>query len=154
MKQLAILLMVLLMLGCTALNKANEEVITGAAERAVFSIDYTQPEIETIKNAIAEYNRFHNRWQNFIVNPVVLLPNGREELAADFQDLRQRYMEIEHIIAVNFNRYDPFIQKQLLKYQKMAQDVNKDMQTIKTIGDVLTYGALVAQIAAKMLKPI
>lgn len=62
--------------------------------------------------------------------------------------MRDRYFEIEHIIAKNFTRYDNLAKKQLLKYQGMAKDVDKFILTIKTVSDVATYEALITQIAS------
>lgn len=149
--KILILLFAVLLSGCSAFQKADQVVMSGAAENAVLSIDYTQAEVETIRQAIAEYGAFHSKWQDFIQNPVVLLQSGKEELRADYAALRGRYQQIEQIITVNFDRYDEMTRAQLLKYQKMAHDVDDDMRTIETVSDAMTYGALIAQIAVKML---
>lgn len=146
-----IALLVVFLVACSAFEKADYVVMSGAAEKAVLSIDYTQAEVETIRQAITEYGAFHAKWQDFIENPVVLLQSGQKELKADYGALRGRYQQIEQIITANFDRYDETTRAQLLKYQKMAHDVDDDMRTIKTVSDAMTYGALIAQIAAKML---
>jgi phosphoenolpyruvate carboxylase len=76
---------------------------------------------------------------------------GNVKLQEDYASLKDRYHELEHIVIVNFKRYDEVTKEQLLKYQDMANDVDKSMRIFMTVSDVATYGALVAQIATKML---
>lgn len=141
----------LLMFGCTALDKADKVIISGQAEKVIFNIEYTETESEIIQQAIAEYNAFHDKWKDFIENPVQLSALGNAKLMADYEDIKNIYFAIEHIITLNFHRYNEETQAQLLKYQGMANDVDRTMGRIKTVSDVAIYGAMVAQIATKML---
>jgi hypothetical protein len=140
-----------LMSGCTALEKADKVIISGQAEKMIFNIEYTETEREIIQQAIAEYNAFHDKWKDFIESPVQLSALGNAKLMTDYEDIKNIYFAIEHIITLNFHRYNEETQTQLLKYQGMANDVDRTMGRIKTVSDVATYGAMVAQIATKML---
>ena len=140
-----------LLAGCAAFEKADKVVMSGQAESAVFNIEYTQIEQQIIKHAISEYHKFHEDWKDFIGNPVTLTAIGNEKLMEDYANLRHRYFEIEQIIAMNFDRYDNPTRDRLLEYQEMAMAVDRSMDRVRTVSDVATYGALVAQIAAKML---
>ena len=140
-----------LLAGCTAFEKADDIVMSGQAESAVFNIEYTHIVQQVIKHAISEYHKFHDEWKDFIGNPVTLTAIGNEKLMDDYANLRQRYFEIEQIIAMNFDRYDDPTRDQLLAYQEMAVAVDRSIHRVRTLSDVATYGALVAQIAAKML---
>jgi len=140
-----------LLAGCKAFEKADREITSCHVETAMFNIKYTPIEQQIIRHAISEYGRFHDEWKDFIQNPVDLDALGNEKLQEDYASLRDRYFELEHIVAVNFSRYDEVTKEQLLKYQDMANDVDKSMRIFMTVSDVATYGALVVQIAAKML---
>jgi len=140
-----------LLAGCTAFEKADREITSGHVEAAIFNIDYTPIEQKIIRHTISEYGRFHDEWKDFIQNPVTLDALGNEKLQEDYASLKDRYYELEHIVTVNFSRYDDATKEQLLRYQDMANDVNKSMRIFMTVSDVATYGALVAQIASKML---
>ena len=149
--RVCILLFSIFVFGCSALEKADRVVMSGQAEKVIFNIEYTETEREIIQQAIAEYNAFHDKWKDFIENPVQLSALGNAELMSDYEDLRNIYFALEHIVAMNFNRYNDTTKAQLLKYQKMAIDVDETMDVIKTVSDVATFGALVNQVATKML---
>lgn len=149
--RICILLFSIFVFGCSALDKADRVAMSGQAEKVLFNIEYTETEREIIQQAIAEYNAFHDKWKDFIENPVQLGALGNAELMGDYEDLRNIYFALEHIVAMNFNRYNQETQAQLLKYQEMAVAVDKTMGTIKTVSDVSTYGALINQVATKML---
>ena len=151
MRILSLIVIFGLIAGCTAFEKADSEITSGNVETAIFNIEYTPIEQQIIRHAISEYGRFHDEWKDFIQNPVQLDALGNEKLQEDYASLKDRYHELEHIVTVNFSRYDEVTKEQLLKYQGMANDVDRSMRIFMTVSDVATYGALVAQIAAKML---
>ena len=140
-----------LLAGCAAFEKADDVVMSGKAESAIFNIEYTPIEQQMIRHVISEYGRFHDEWKDFIQNPVDLDALGDEKLQEDYASLKDRYHELEHIVTVNFSRFDEVTKEQLLKYQGMANDVDRSMRIFMTVSDVATYGALVAKIASKML---
>lgn len=140
-----------LLAGCTVFQEADSEITSGHVETVIFNIEYTPIEQQIIRHAISEYGRFHEDWKDFMQNPVQLDALGNEKLLEDYAGLKDRYHELEHIVIVNFSRYDEVTKEQLLKYQDMANDVDESMRIFMTVSDVATYGALVAQIAVKML---
>ena len=149
--RLLIIVLAFSLAACQSFNRADELIMSGEAEQTVALVQYTDIENEIIQAAIDEYEKFHDKWKLFIKNPVRLSTLGNEELENDYEELRLKYFELENVVIANFNRYDKKTQKQLLRYQMMAVDVDVEMETIKTIDDVATYGAIIASIAAKIL---
>jgi len=149
--RLLIIVLAFSLAACQSFNRADELIMSGEAEQTVALVQYTDIENEIIQAAIDEYEKFHAAWQPFIKNPVQLSTLGNEKLESDYEELRLKYFELENVVIANFNRYDEKTQKQLLRYQMMAVDVDVEMETIKTIDDVATYGAIIASIAAKIL---
>lgn len=148
---MVILPLIMLIFGCSAMEKADKVVLSGEAEQVIFNIEYTETEREIIRDAITKYTAFNDKWKSVIENPVQLSVLGNARLLSDYEDIKNTYLAIEHIITLNFHRYNDETQAQLLKYQEMAGDYDRTMGTIKTVNDVATYGAIVASIAAKML---
>jgi hypothetical protein len=151
MKLLPILIISILFAACSALDKADDVIMSGQAEKVIFNIEYTEEERQIIKSAVIEYNKFHEEWKDFIENPVQLSAIGNEKLLSDYENIKNIYLSIENIVAENFGKYNEETQSQLLRYQDMALSFDRTMSRVKTVSDVATYGAIVAQIASKML---
>ncbi len=146
-----LILLITLLTGCGSLKQADTIVTSGQAEQVVSKVNYTDAERAEIEGAIAKYREFSVKWHDFIEHPVKLTEFGKAELENDYQALRDEYLKVERIITRNIDKYDDVTRQQLVSYQQIAKSFDKSMTYYMTINDVATYGAIIANIAAKLL---
>ena len=154
------------MLGCTNLGKLgvetaiiNQSIKSGAVKKNLEKIDYTTAEEQVITHALNSVGAFRSRYGEFIDNPNTLLTINTNDLLNDYLELRERFSEVEDIVARNFDRYDLATQNSLTQYSIHAYRLDEAVTSLmsaqkyrESIKNALSYGFATIQLVGA-LKP-
>lgn len=134
----------------------HTEISSGHLQENLKSVSLSSAEIITINHAINEVNKFRTTYIEFLKQPKNIFVFKPEDLARDYNNLKQRFFEVETIVENNFDKYSEATQKELIKYRdysysldKKIQKYNKEQKFISAMLNSINYTfALVKMIVA------
>ena len=160
MKKITVLIIALFFLaGCSSLKSIpsavalDNEIKSGEVTNALNSVDLTQAEEQIITHAINAVANFRNDWGSFIKSPEKLVAINPDMLISDYNNLRDRFNEVNAIGIKNFHRYDRETQMRLSMYQRQAFDLDESVQKYlskrefrSAMRSALSYGMVAIQV--------
>lgn len=136
----------------------DELVKSGAIEDSLFSSQLTDKETNTIRQSLEAYNTFTGKWGKLIAkNPVEAITHTTLVIN-EYNVLRLRYVEVERIVELNWDRYP--VNKQVILKEYQAQIKELDDLVMNLLGQaninhalivVMKIAQVTGQIALKIL---
>lgn len=165
MRYLISLAMIVILSGCATAKVVKEaiwidtKVVSGEVEGNIKKADLSVNEEQIVTHAINSVAAFRERYGAFIGDPATLLSINPINLAEDYQELRERFSEVENIVANNYHEYDSKTQEELNNYKFHAYRLDNAIMSLLeekkyrvAIKKALSYGFTTLQLVAS-LKP-
>lgn len=136
----------------------DQLIKTGAVAEAVYSSKLSDEELNTVRNALLEYNKFRDKWGKMVTKDPLGVVTNLSLLSVDYSVLRNQYKLVETVVYTNWSEYDPYIQAVLQDYQdravkldQLVTDLIKKQEVNTAVIAVEEFAVVLGRIALSIL---